>query len=103
MSSLKVKLSFSGGVELLFDNIKQKSIEISSSINPPNPTTMKDLILWMKDNLLKERPELFMSGDTVRPGILVLINDSDWELEGELEYEIEDGDDIVFISTLHGG
>jgi ubiquitin related modifier 1 len=38
-----------------------------------------------------------------RPGILVLINDSDWELEGELEYEIKDGDDVVFISTLHGG
>ncbi|GBB87179.1 hypothetical protein RclHR1_13610007 [Rhizophagus clarus] len=103
MSLLKIKLSFSGGIELLFDNIKQKSVEISSSINSPNPTTMKDLISWMKDNLLKERPELFVSGDTVRPGILVLINDSDWELEGELEYEIKDGDDIVFISTLHGG
>ncbi|CAB4423608.1 unnamed protein product [Rhizophagus irregularis] len=103
MSLLKIKLSFSGGIELLFDNIKQTSVEIPSSINPPNSTTMKDLISWMKDNLLKERPELFMSGDTVRPGILVLINDSDWELEGELEYEIKDGDDIVFISTLHGG
>jgi ubiquitin related modifier 1 len=38
-----------------------------------------------------------------RPGILVLINDADWELEGELEYEIVEGDKIVFISTLHGG
>lgn len=38
-----------------------------------------------------------------RPGILVLINDADWELEGELEYEIRDRDEIVFISTLHGG
>ncbi|CAG8441113.1 2431_t:CDS:2 [Funneliformis caledonium] len=103
MSLIKVKLSFSGGMELLFNNIKQKHIEISSTINPPNATTMKDLILWIRENLLKERPELFMSGDTVRPGILVLINETDWELEGELEYEIKDGDDIVFISTLHGG
>lgn len=38
-----------------------------------------------------------------RPGILVLINDTDWELENELQYEIKDGDSIVFISTLHGG
>jgi hypothetical protein len=38
-----------------------------------------------------------------RPGILVLINDTDWELEGEGEYVLKDGDDIVFISTLHGG
>lgn len=38
-----------------------------------------------------------------RSGILVLVNGADWELEGELEYELEDGDEIVFISTLHGG
>ncbi len=38
-----------------------------------------------------------------RPGILVLINDADWELEGELDYELKDKDEVVFISTLHGG
>jgi ubiquitin related modifier 1 len=38
-----------------------------------------------------------------RPGILVLINETDWELEGELNYELNNNDDIVFISTLHGG
>ncbi len=53
--------------------------------------------------MLKERPELFIQGDTVRPGILVLVNDADWELLGELDYEIENNDRIVFISTLHGG
>lgn len=40
---------------------------------------------------------------TVRPGILVLINDADWELEGETRYQLEDGDEVSFISTLHGG
>lgn len=38
-----------------------------------------------------------------RPGILVLINDADWELEGEDKYEIEEGDNVLFVSTLHGG
>jgi ubiquitin related modifier 1 len=38
-----------------------------------------------------------------RPGILVLINDADWELEGEEQYELQSGDNIVFVSTLHGG
>jgi ubiquitin related modifier 1 len=38
-----------------------------------------------------------------RPGILVLINDADWELEGEEAYEINSGDKILFVSTLHGG
>jgi ubiquitin related modifier 1 len=33
----------------------------------------------------------------------VLINDADWELEGELDYVLQDRDEIVFISTLHGG
>jgi len=60
---------------------------------------------------------------------LVLVNNTDWELlvteisvlllyiflvsqyliqyilgkQGELEYKVEDKDEIVFISTLHGG
>jgi ubiquitin related modifier 1 len=38
-----------------------------------------------------------------RPGILVLINDADWELEGEDKYELKDMDSILFVSTLHGG
>ena len=38
-----------------------------------------------------------------RPGVLVLINDSDWELEGEANYELQPNDNIVFVSTLHGG
>ena len=42
-------------------------------------------------------------GGDRRPGILVLINDTDWELEGEGDYILQPGDEVVFISTLHGG
>jgi ubiquitin related modifier 1 len=38
-----------------------------------------------------------------RPGILVLINDADWELEGESNYVLQRDDHILFVSTLHGG
>lgn len=38
-----------------------------------------------------------------RPGILVLINEADWELEGEESYELKEGDRVMFVSTLHGG
>lgn len=38
-----------------------------------------------------------------RPGILVLINDADWELEGGEAYLLQTGDNILFVSTLHGG
>ncbi|CAH0404179.1 unnamed protein product [Chilo suppressalis] len=108
MSQLKVILQFSGGAELLFDKIKKREVELPvlekylPQINK-SEWSIRELLVWMKDNLLKERPELFLQGDSVRPGILVLINDSDWELYGELDYKIQNGDAIMFISTLHGG
>ncbi|KAG0083077.1 hypothetical protein BGZ93_008023 [Podila epicladia] len=112
IDTLKIELQFSGGMELLFDNQKtivtqvpaQFPLESSASDEKPHTANIKDLIGWMATTLLKERPELFIGPDgSVRSGILVLVNGADWELEGELEYELEDGDEIVFISTLHGG
>ena len=52
---------------------------------------------------VKERVELFVMGDSVRPGILVLVNNTDWELTGQLDYCLQQNDHITFISTLHGG
>ncbi|XP_029656417.1 ubiquitin-related modifier 1 [Octopus sinensis] len=101
MADLPVTLEFSGGAELLFDKIKKHQIKLPLEDN--KQWKIKDLLPWIRDNLLKERPELFLQGHSVRPGILVLINDADWELMGELEYQIESNDKIVFISTLHGG
>ncbi|KAJ3172972.1 Ubiquitin- modifier 1 [Geranomyces variabilis] len=100
--TLSITLEFSGGMELLFNNEKRKQVTLPDSF-APGTATLKELLPWVRDNLLTERAELFMQEDTVRPGILVLINETDWELEGELEYKIQDGDVIVFISTLHGG
>ncbi|XP_076649105.1 ubiquitin-related modifier 1 isoform X3 [Halictus rubicundus] len=74
-SETHVAIEFGGGAELLFD--KKKKYEVNL---PGDEWTIQRLLFWMKDNLLKERPELFLQGDTVRPGILVLVNDTDWEL-----------------------
>lgn len=68
-----------------------------------SPPDMRALVAYLRDKLIQEREELFVEGDSVRPGILVLINDSDWELEGEMDYILQPNDRIVFISTLHGG
>uniref|UniRef100_U5GT04 Ubiquitin-related modifier 1 n=1 Tax=Populus trichocarpa TaxID=3694 RepID=U5GT04_POPTR len=38
-----------------------------------------------------------------RPGVLVLVNDCDWEHSGQLDTNLEEKDLVVFISTLHGG
>ncbi|PWA26695.1 hypothetical protein CCH79_00000793 [Gambusia affinis] len=69
--------SLQGGAELLFDGVKEHHVTLPSQ---SEPWDMKQLLVWIQRNLLKERPELFVQGDTVRPGILVLINDADWEL-----------------------
>ena len=74
--------------------------------------TLGHLLGWIRDNLLtSDRPELFLKDKNekdvskldVRPGILVLVNDADWELVGQTEYILENGDNVTFISTLHGG
>ncbi|KAJ1981358.1 Ubiquitin- modifier 1 [Dimargaris xerosporica] len=103
MASLALTLEFGGGMELLFGNVKTHKVTVPARLTNDQPTNIKALIGWIRDNLLQDKPELFISDGTVRPGILVLINDIDWELEGELDYELKDKDAIVFISTLHGG
>lgn len=100
---MKINLEWGGGAELLFDNKKKRTIDWTSGATSSN--TLKDLLSWLQheSGFLTQKPELFFSGDTVRPGIIVLINDTDWELYGQLNYELQSGDNISFISTLHGG
>ncbi|XP_071802754.1 ubiquitin-related modifier 1-like isoform X2 [Asterias amurensis] len=98
---LQIRLEFSGGAELLFDKVKSHDVTLDTSNG--KQWNIRELLVWIKDNILKERPELFIQNGTVRPGILVLVNDADWELMGELDYKLQPSDRIVFISTLHGG
>ena len=93
-------------MELLFDRIKVRNLNFSPAalkLASANDLTMRFLIDYLKNNCCTERHELFVTDYSVRPGILVLINDTDWELEDGLEYILRDKDTIVFISTLHGG
>ncbi|KAJ4490430.1 ubiquitin-related modifier 1 [Lentinula aciculospora] len=118
MSTISLRIEFGGGLELLFSNKRQHTLTLSSAVPFDNntkiapdmlsgvetkPADVEYLLFYLRDILLQERPELFMEDKTVRPGILVLINNTDWELEGEGEYVLQNNDEIVFISTLHGG
>lgn len=85
-------------MELLFDNKRQIEVTLDDK-----DFTMAQLIDHLKRNYLKEKEEMFVSGSSVRPGIIVLVNDTDWELLDTLNYKIEDKDNVAFISTLHGG
>ncbi|KAH8112262.1 ubiquitin-like modifier 1 [Phellopilus nigrolimitatus] len=120
---IPLKIEFSGGLELLFSKQRSHRISVPSRVpvNYPGasnesslvtdtvsedamkPVDIAYLIFYLRDNLLEDRVELFMENGTIRPGILVLVNDTDWELEGEGEYHLKADDEIVFISTLHGG
>ncbi|KAH8926527.1 ubiquitin related modifier 1 [Atractiella rhizophila] len=122
--TVNITVEFGGGMDALFSNKKRHQLSLPSSYLPstlPSSSSNADssaikgegekrtdiryLISYLLHHHLsdKNRPELFAQGESVRPGILVLINSTDWELEGELEYEVKDGDEVVFISTLHGG
>ena len=98
--SVNLTLEFMGGAELLLDGLKKTGASVPGKTGE---LSAKTLIAWVRDNLLKSRPELFVQDDSVRPGILVLVNDVDWELLGGLNAKLTDGDTVLFISTLHGG
>jgi len=101
-ATISIRVEFGGGLELLFSNQRSHTVKIPTTVGE-KPADLNYLIHWLRDNLLKEREELFLGNNTVRPGILVLINDTDWELHGEGAYILQNNDEIVFISTLHGG
>jgi ubiquitin related modifier 1 len=95
---MKIKVELGGGLEILFE--KQKNFEINIE---KTEVKIKDIILELYSKI-KEKKELFASPDgTIKPGIIVLYNDSDWEIYEKEDTKLENNDTISFISTLHGG
>lgn len=101
---LSILVEFTGGLEMLFSDQRRHALLMPAIDKNDKPVTIAYLIEYLCENTMRDtRKELFVLDDHLRPGILVLINDADWELEGEEAYEIQDGDNILFVSTLHGG
>ena len=95
---MKIKVELGGGLELLFDKIKDFEIEINK-----NECVIKDVIISMLSKI-KGNSNLFASPEgIIKPGIIVLYNDADWEIYEKEETKVENKDIISFISTLHGG
>ncbi|EGS18188.1 ubiquitin-like protein [Thermochaetoides thermophila DSM 1495] len=104
LEEIPITVDFSGGLEMLFDNQRRHSISLPAKDTEGKPVTIAFLIDYICKKLMKDpRTDLFVLDNHIRPGILVLINDADWELEGEEAYEIQPNDNILFVSTLHGG
>ncbi|CAI9164059.1 unnamed protein product [Rangifer tarandus platyrhynchus] len=80
--STLVMSEFGGGAGLLFQGMKKHQVTLPGQEEPWN---IQNLLTWVKKNLLKEKPELFIPGDSLQPGILVLMNNTNWEpLDGLL-------------------
>lgn len=89
---------------MLFSNQRQHRVSLPATDESDRTATLGFLVRYLCQHLMRDqRRELFVLNDVVRPGILVLINDADWGLEGEENYEPKHGDSILFVSTLHGG
>lgn len=91
-----MKVEFSGGLETLFDDRKNMEVNVPEG----------ESLLWLLNDLSQQisgDKSLFLQDGLVRPGILVLINDTDWELLDEENYILQPQDIVHFASTLHGG
>lgn len=98
---VKVKVEFLGGLDVIVDKTRVHNVVVPKE----DPVTVRDLIDYICENMIPKKNdiEVFIENNSIRPGIITLINDTDWELEGEMDYELEDGDIVSFTSTLHGG
>ncbi|CRG88754.1 Ubiquitin-related modifier 1 [Talaromyces islandicus] len=104
VEKFSITVEFTGGLEILFANTRKLQLSIPAKHDNGSRPNIAWLIRYLVEHEMKDkRKELFVLDEHVRPGILVLINDADWELEGEEAYEIQPGDNILFVSTLHGG
>uniref|UniRef100_A0A0R3RJI7 Ubiquitin-related modifier 1 homolog n=1 Tax=Elaeophora elaphi TaxID=1147741 RepID=A0A0R3RJI7_9BILA len=104
MGVLSLKIEFSGGVESLFNMQKELDIQVP---NDSGSLLVSDLVKYIYANLLPNKAMSYLlmnkDGDDVRPGILVLVNDIDWEVLEGPKTILQDGDVVSFISSLHGG
>ncbi|PIL28994.1 hypothetical protein GSI_09041 [Ganoderma sinense ZZ0214-1] len=84
MSTISLKIEFGGGLELLFSNQRSHRIDLPTLVPSPasassatlswsadgseppkKPADVTYLLFWLRDNLLKEREELFIENGTV--------------------------------------
>ncbi|KAJ2801798.1 Ubiquitin- modifier 1, partial [Coemansia furcata] len=85
---LHIRTMYTSGMELVIRD-KEPALDHVFEINTKaEPMTMRDLIKYVEEtHVVIGKGEAFASGETIRPGILVIINGSDWEVQDELEYD----------------
>lgn len=94
-----MEIHFKGGLEPYFDNLSKHELT-EQFVTQNRIKSLEDLILYYQNNYF-DASKVFRNGD-LAPGHLCFINDTDYEVKGN-KFEINYGDKIFFISTMHGG
>jgi molybdopterin converting factor small subunit len=93
-------------IRVLFEGGLQNDFNAPAGLNVtvPDGTTLGGLPAILAAQFLNpSNPVRFLGpGGAVLPGILVMLNDVDSEIEG-LNVVLKACDTVTFISTLHGG
>lgn len=84
--TISLKVEFGGGLELLFSNQRSHKVSIPAYVPPPpddappqeKPSGRRAdityLMYWLRDNLLKEREELFIENGTVCVPVMYMLS-----------------------------
>ena len=123
MEAMEVTLEFCGGAEQAH-NKGEKYYTLKVDQGPGQEVTLRDIFIMIRHNqvflafygfksffmqifilfqMVDDVDNLIESEDSVKAGVLVLINDADWDLFDCANYVMGKRDRITFISTLHGG
>ena len=66
---MRLTLEFGGGLDALFDGQRSVEADVPAAAGGAGGAaaslTVAGVLAWTRDNLLRERPELFMKGDTM--------------------------------------
>ena len=97
---VSIRAEFSGGLEVITGNKSHVDIDLDRL----DSNSMKSLISYVRDNVVQFRKDHFVeTGTKIKPGIIVLVNNCDWEIIGGEDDTLKKDDIVTFIMTLHGG
>ncbi|KAM0673381.1 Ubiquitin- modifier 1 [Gurleya vavrai] len=97
-----MKVILKGGLEMYFNN-KTLLLVDTSNFSSNSVICLKDLIVFLQKNYKETKNTLFRNENELAPGNLCFINKKDIEIYENEEIYIKEGDEICFISTMHGG
>lgn len=101
---IRISVEFMGGLDALFDNVRHLDLCLPATDQAGNAVTAGWLVNHLGDKALNaSNRKMFVLDGHIRPGIMVIINDADWELFGSETYQLQQSDLVLFVSTLHGG